>query len=83
MIIPSYQIPAPNIKEGLPWYQGDHSIFLQYGRPAIAVSSNWFIENMESQDITHIPKDNLDIVNYERVVEIALAIRELIEHLNK
>ena len=73
----------PNIKEGLPWYQGDHSIFLQYGRPAIAVSSNWFIENMESQDITHIPKDNLDIVNYERVVEIALAIRELIEHLNK
>lgn len=73
----------PDIKEGLPWYQSDHSIFLQYGRPAIAVSSNWFIENMECQDITHTPKDNLNIINYERVVEIALAIRELIDRLNK
>jgi aminopeptidase YwaD len=71
------------IKEGLPWYQGDHSIFLQYGCPSIAVSSNWFIKNMETQDITHTPKDNLDIVNYERVIEIALAIKELIENLNK
>ena len=51
--------------------------------PAIAVSSDWFIENMNSQDITHTPKDNPDIVNYERVVEIALAIREIIEDLNE
>jgi len=71
----------PNIVEGLPWYQGDHGIFLQYGRPAIAVSSSWFIENMENQEITHTPKDNLTIVNYDRVVEIALAIRDLILRL--
>lgn len=72
----------PAIKEGLPWYQGDHSIFLQYGCPSIAVSSSWFIENIENQDITHTPKDNLDIVNYERIYEIAIAIHEIIENLN-
>jgi aminopeptidase YwaD len=73
----------PNIKEGLPWYQGDHSIFLQYGCPAIAASSGWFIENMNTQEITHTPKDNLEIVNYERVYEIALAIHELVETLGR
>lgn len=72
----------PNITEGLPWVQGDHSIFLQYGRPAIAVSSNWFIENMEGQDITHTPKDNLGIVNFERIPECAQAIKELINSIN-
>jgi aminopeptidase YwaD len=36
---------------------------------------------MESQEITHTPKDNLDIVNYERVAECALGIAELIRRL--
>lgn len=67
-----------NIELGEPWVQGDHSIFVQFGRPAIAVSSSWFIENMECQDITHTPKDNPEIVNYERLPEIALAINDLI-----
>ncbi|MBT8349965.1 MAG: M28 family peptidase, partial [Deltaproteobacteria bacterium] len=40
------------LKEGAPWYQGDHSIFLQNGCPSIAASSSWFIENMDTQDIT-------------------------------
>jgi len=69
------------IVEGIPWPQGDHSIFLQYGRPAIAVSSQWFIENMDFQDITHTPKDNLEIIDYEKIVEIAAALAELIEGL--
>jgi aminopeptidase YwaD len=74
-------LDTPEIVEGLPWYQSDHSVFLQNGCPAIAVSSQWFIENMESQEITHTPKDNLDIVNYERVAECALGIAELIRRL--
>lgn len=41
-----------NIVEGKPWVQGDHSIFIQYGCPAIAVSSEWFIDHMDNQDIT-------------------------------
>lgn len=72
---------TPEIVEGLPWYQGDHSMFLQNGCPAIAVSSQWFIENMECQEITHTPKDNLSVVNYERVAECALGIAELIRKL--
>jgi len=72
---------TPEIAEGLPWYQGDHSMFLQNNCPAIAVSSQWFIENMECQEITHTPKDNLDIVNYERVAECALGIAEYIRKL--
>lgn len=71
----------PEIVEGLPWYQGDHSMFLQNGCPAIAVSSHWFIENFETQELTHTPKDNLSIVNYERVAECALALSELILRL--
>lgn len=68
----------PEIKEGTPWYQGDHSLFLQQGCPAIAVTSQLFIDEMECQDITHTPKDNLGIVNYERVAECAIGIAELI-----
>jgi aminopeptidase YwaD len=71
----------PLIIEGLPWYQGDHSLFLQNRTPAIAVSSNWFIENMESQEITHTPKDNLGIVNFERVAECAIGVRDLIRKI--
>ncbi len=71
----------PEIVNGIPWVQGDHSIFIQYGCPAVAVSSNWFIENIDNQDITHTNRDNLDIVNYERVVECAAAIGELINSL--
>jgi aminopeptidase YwaD len=32
------------ITEGIQWPQGDHSIFVQQGCPAIAVSSKWFID---------------------------------------
>jgi aminopeptidase YwaD len=69
---------SPELVEALPWYQGDHSMFLQNGCPAIAVSSQWFIEHMESQEITHTPKDNLDVVNFERVAECALGIASFI-----
>ncbi len=69
-----------NIVEGTPWYQGDHSIFLQHGRPAIAVSSEWFIQNMETQNITHTERDNLSIIDHHKVVEAAEAIYELLLH---
>lgn len=71
----------PETKEGGQWPQGDHSIFLQYGRPALAVSSEWFTEHGESQDITHTPKDNLSIVDYDKIVVIARALDEIIREL--
>lgn len=62
------------ITEGIQWPQGDHSIFIQQGCPAIAVSSRWFIENIETQEITHTPKNNIDIVDTEKIVKIAEAL---------
>jgi aminopeptidase YwaD len=69
---------TPEIVVGSPWYQGDHSLFLQQGCSAIAVASQWLLENMESQKITHTPQDNLNVVNVDRVAECALGIAELI-----
>ncbi|MCA1953903.1 MAG: M28 family peptidase [Anaerolinea sp.] len=66
------------IVEGPPWYQGDHSIFLQQGCPAIAVSSLWLLEHMENQDITHTPKDNPRIVDCNKLIEIARALNQLV-----
>jgi aminopeptidase YwaD len=66
------------ITEGVQWPQGDHSIFLQFGVPAIAVSSKWFIDNIAEQDITHTPKDNIDIVDCNKIVEISQALDTLI-----
>ncbi len=72
----------PELVEGEPWYQGDHSLFLQQGRPAIAVSSQWFIENMETQQLTHTPADNLSVVSYDRVAECATGIAELVRKIS-
>ena len=68
------------ITEGPQWVQGDHSIFVQQGVPAIAVSSLWFIENIDQQEITHTPKDHPGIVDCQKVVEIAEAIHLLIRN---
>jgi len=72
---------SPGITEGIQWPQGDHSIFLQYGVPAIAVSSKWFIDNINSQDITHTPKDNIEIVDCMRLVEISETLNNLIRRI--
>ena len=69
------------ITEGVQWLQGDHSIFIQNGRPAIAVSSEWFTENIDSQEITHTPKDNIKIVDCQKVVEIAQALNLFVRKL--
>ncbi len=68
----------PGISEGVQWVQGDHSIFVQQGCPAIAVSSRWFIDNIDSQEITHTPKDDLDIVDFSIVADAAMALEHLI-----
>lgn len=68
----------PGFSEGPLWPQGDHSIFVQYGCPAIAITSEWFLEHMYTQQITHTPKDAVEIVNVDRLPEIADAIYALI-----
>jgi aminopeptidase YwaD len=65
---------------GEPWYQGDHSIFLQYQVPAVAVTSQWLIENLQTQKITHTPKDELNIVAVDKLVKITEIIVEMIKN---
>ena len=62
------------IVEGPPWPQGDHSIFVQQGCPAVAVTSKWFLDNMARQTITHTWADDIGIVDHHRLVEIATAL---------
>jgi aminopeptidase YwaD len=62
--------------EGAQWYQSDHSIFIQNGRPAVAITSDNFIEL--STNITHTPKDHPDLVDTGKLVNIAEAIRDAI-----
>ncbi len=66
------------MEEGEPWYQGDHSIFIQNGRPAVAVTSKWFLENIEKQEITHTPRDYIGNIDSRKLVSIAHAISEFL-----
>ncbi len=70
---------SDQLVEGEPWVQGDHSIFIQQGVPAIAVSSDWFIKNISKQRITHTPADHPGIVDHDRVIEAARAIQAFIQ----
>jgi aminopeptidase YwaD len=67
--------------EGNQWSQSDHSIFIQYGRPAIAASSQWFVDNIDSQTITHTPEDNPEIVDCQKLVALAETINSFISKL--
>jgi len=69
------------IVEGSPWVQGDHSIFIQNGCPAMAVSSHWFTDHIDSQEITHTPKDNIDIIDPHKLVEIAHALDTFVRRI--
>jgi aminopeptidase YwaD len=66
------------ISVGSPWVQGDHSIFIQNGCPAMAVSSRWFTDHIDNQEITHTPKDNIHIVDCHKLVEITQALDSFI-----
>lgn len=65
-----------SIVEGEQWYQSDHSVFIQNGRPAAAITSDRW------PDFTHTPEDDLHQVDYARVAEIALALRAVVDELN-
>jgi len=67
------------IMKGEPWYQGDHMIFVQNRKPAIAFTSEKVAELMAT--ITHSPKDAPDIVDCGKLVELANALQSFITQL--
>ncbi len=73
---------SKGVIEGTQWPQGDHSIFIQYGRPAIAATSQWFADNIDSQTITHTPEDKPEIVDCQKLIVLAETLYILIRKLN-
>lgn len=68
--------PYGGIVKGEPWYQGDHVIFVQNGRPAIALTSENMRELMAT--ITHTAADTPDIVDCGKLYEVARALEGFI-----
>jgi aminopeptidase YwaD len=66
----------PDIVEGQPWYQSDHSVFIQQDVPALAITSETLIEL--STYITHTPEDKPELMDPIKVVEIALGLKDLL-----
>jgi aminopeptidase YwaD len=64
------------LAEGPRWYQGDHTMFVMAGRPAVAITSD--IDEVSAQ-VTHTPKDAPDIVDPGKVAQIAIALRDFLE----
>jgi aminopeptidase YwaD len=70
-----------NTIEGELWYQSDHSIFIQNQVPAVAITSDRLMEL--STNITHTEKDIPDIVAPGKLVDIAIALRDVILELDR
>jgi aminopeptidase YwaD len=56
-------------------------MFIQYGCPALAVSSQCFTDHIDNQQITHTPQDTIEMISCQKLVEIAQALAEIIYDL--
>ena len=70
----------PGFMEGQPWYQSDHGLFIQNGIPAIAVTCERF--DVLAGEIAHTMEDEPSLVDHNRVMEAACAMRDLVLELN-
>jgi len=64
-----------------PWYQSDHAWFAMHGVPAVAVTSEKFMDL--TTEITHTPADSIEKVDIGRIYGITCAMEELIKRLNE
>jgi len=63
---------------GEPWYQGEHAILVQQGKPAVAFTSELLEEILEK---VHTPQDNLSLIDHQKVVDTARALTDFIEQI--
>jgi len=68
-----------DLVKGEPWYNGDHMIFVQNGKPSLAFTSQKMPELMAT--ITHTQRDTADIIDIAKLVEIARALKYVIINL--
>jgi aminopeptidase YwaD len=71
--------PHAGLVEGEPWYQSDHAIFVQNGVPALAITSDRFMDL--STHVIHTAEDRPELVDGPRVVEVARALASLVRAL--
>jgi len=65
--------------EGEPWFQSDHMVFVMNGVPALAITSENFVEILT--ELAHTPKDSVEQVDVGKLVETAGALYELLKKL--
>jgi aminopeptidase YwaD len=63
--------------EGPQWVQGDHTIFVMSGRPAIAITSEMMTEL--TTEITHTANDTVAVVDPGRLAQVATALTAFLE----
>ncbi|GAB4423375.1 MAG: M28 family metallopeptidase [Anaerolineae bacterium] len=63
------------LAEGIAWYQSDHSVFIQNGVPAVALTSADFMAL--STTVTHTEKDTLALVDARKLAVIARALKDV------
>ena len=65
--------------EGQPWFQSDHMVFVMNGIPALAITSENFIEILT--ELAHTPEDNFEKVDIGKVAEVAYMLYDLFQSL--
>lgn len=67
---------SPGAIEGEAWYQGDHAVMVMNGVPAVAITTEMFIEICRKY--THTDQDIPALVDVDKLVQAALVIMEMI-----
>lgn len=63
-----------------PWYQGDHMLFVMNQTPAVAITSENYLEIMTN--IAHTANDIIENIDMDKILDIAFAMKNLIYYLN-
>mgnify|MGYP003752062313 CR=1 FL=1 len=67
------------LEKGEQWYAGDHMVFVQNQVPAIAITSELMPELLKT--VTHTSADTPDLVDCQKLVEIAGALSDVVRTL--
>jgi len=67
----------PSVEEGPQWFQSDHAILGQYGRPAIAMASSDIAGFMAKY--AHSDRDTIELADPELIAAAAYFLRDVIE----
>ena len=73
--------PYGNLKQGEPWYQGDHMVFVQNQVPALAITSEALFHVLSA--IAHTQQDTPDLVAPARLLEVAQALQDLLLEIDR